>query len=451
MAVACTNQPMAIHGGRPLRGEVAIGGYKHALTVVAAAAVAAGRRVTLRNVPMTTEVRVLAEILGQMGARSELSGGDHLWELDTRPMRSVPVPAELSRRIHGSLYLAPAMLARFGSVSFAGAGGDRIGPVELGGARPTAQVAAVMERFGAVVDVDASGGIHAAARSLRGCTLDLLEFSSHASRLRGPAACSATKTALLLGAMAGGETGLRNPVDREATRELGDFLRVCGASVTRAPDGWRVRGGATSGPPLAHDLISDSTEIVTFAVCAAITGGSLLLTGITGERSWPAIAEELRVLRQAGVPVEHGRDWLRVDAGGSLRPCDVEIECNGLSTDAHPLLALLLLGAGGESRITDHVWTNRFAYAELLEAMGGRVEVRRPTIHLWQSVLGPPAAPLRPTDSRAAAVAVLAGLAAPGSTTIEDAGHLDRGYERLAERLRSVGAQLEPTGSAAVR
>src|SRR5262249_41401011 len=153
-------------------------------------------------VPSTTESMVLERILCELGAASRLEDG--VWELDTRPMRSMPVPIDLSAIVHGSLYLAPALLARFGCVEFCRAGGDRIGPPELGGSRPSEQVGTVMERFGAVVD--AAGGLDAECRSLRGCTIDLLDFSTHPSRLRGPAASSATKTALLLAAVATGET-----------------------------------------------------------------------------------------------------------------------------------------------------------------------------------------------------------------------------------------------------
>jgi UDP-N-acetylglucosamine 1-carboxyvinyltransferase len=431
-----SERSIVVSGGRRLAGEVPVSGYKHALTVIVAAAVARAGAVSLRNVPVMTESLVLERILRRMGAASRLAGG--AWDVDTAPMRPGPVPAHLGGLVHGSLYLAPALLARFGEVSFAGAGGDRIGPPELAGRRPVAQVGAVMERFGA--RVDATGGLHAVAHRLRGCTIDVMDFSSDARRLRGPAASSATKTALILASVADGPTTLRHPVDRDATRELCDFLRACGASVAQDGDTWRVQAGG-GGPPPPHRLVSDSTEIVTFVAAAAHAGASLLLTGITGDRSRRAIAGELDVLRAIGVPLAWGGDWLRVGAPDRLRPAALEIECNGVSTDSHPLLALVLLGATGESRITDHVWTSRFAYSALLADMGARLRVEGNTIHLRPSRLHAPAAPLRPTDSRAAAVAVLAALGVPGRTTIEDAGHLDRSYERLLGKLNAVGAQ----------
>src|SRR5439155_13506169 len=188
-------------------------------------------------------------------------------------------------------------------------GGDRIGPPERGGSRPTEQVAAVLERFGAAVDC--SAGLYAAAPRLRGCTIDLMEFSSHRHRLRGPAASSATKTALILAGVASGRTILRHPVDRDATRELGDFLQTCGATVTRDGDTWQIEGGA-GDDAVAHHLISDGTEIVTFLACAVRARARLRLTGITGERTWLAIADEVRVLRDSGLPLMCGPDWLEV-------------------------------------------------------------------------------------------------------------------------------------------
>src|SRR5215472_1100648 len=278
---------IVVHGGRRLSGAVPISGYKHAPTVIVAAAVARSGAVALDNVPVTTESQVLEAILSRMGADSRLGGGR--WDLDTGDMRAMPVPGDLSCRAHGSLYLAPALLARFGEVSFAGAGGDRIGPPELGGHRPIAQIAVVMERFGADVD-PVGGGLHATARSLRGCELDIMEFSTDTHRLRGPAASSATKAALILASVAQGPTAVRHPVDIEATRELCHFLRACGVSVTDEGDTWRVHG-AGRRDLVPHRLLSDSSEIVTFIAGAAHVGASLLLTGITGERSWSAIED----------------------------------------------------------------------------------------------------------------------------------------------------------------
>jgi UDP-N-acetylglucosamine 1-carboxyvinyltransferase len=431
-----------VHGGHELHGQIPISGYKHALTLLVAAAVALAKPVILRNVPIMTESVVLQRILEQMGAAGQLADG--VWELDPRPMRSAPIPARLSGLIHGSLYLVPALLARFGEVQFAGAGGDRIGPADRGGSRPTEQVTAVLERFGATVRT--VGGLHATARRLRGCSIDLMDFSTDHQRLRGPRASSATKTALILAAVAEGTTRLRHPVDREATRELGDFLQMCGATVERDGDTWHVRSGE-AGRPVTHELVSDSTEIVTFAACAAHVGGELLLTSITGQRTWPAIAPELEFLEQMGVSLSPGRDSLTVRGRAELRPRDLVIECNGFSTDAHPLVAVLLLGANGTSHITDHVWTNRFAYVPLLQDMEGSATVRGNTVSLYRSRLRPPPQPLVPTDSRAAAAAVLAALGVDGTTRIIDAGHLDRSYELLIDKLRRADAVIEVDSS----
>jgi UDP-N-acetylglucosamine 1-carboxyvinyltransferase len=429
-------QPLLVRGGTRLRGEVAISGYKHALTTIVAAAVARAGAVSLENVPIVTESRVLERILRDMGATSRLADG--VWDIDTGPLRPDPIPAHLGSVIHGSLYLAPALLARFGTVSFAGAGGDRIGPPELAGHRPIAQVGAVMERFGAAVDT--ACGLHATAESLRGCTLDLMEFSSHRDRLRGPAASSATKTALILASVARGETRLHHPVDTEATRELCDYLRACGVCVAQEGETWRILAGGTAAP-VTHTLVSDGMEMVTLIACSAHARVSFRLTGIKGERSWAAVEDELRVFEAIGTPMRRGEDWLEVDPPTRIDPISLDVECNGFSTDAHPLLALVLLGAAGESRITDHVWTSRFAYARLLVQMGAELQVEGNTISLRPSALRAPAMPLRPTDSRAAAVAVVGALGARGTTRIEDAGHLERSYDRLLDKL---GAGAEP-------
>lgn len=428
-----------VRGGDSLRGRVVISGYKHALTVIVAAAVAQGLRVTLRNVPDTTETRVLWRILEELGAVGTLEGG--VWDLDTTTMRSAVVPVDLSTRIHGSLYLAPALLARFGEVSLGRTGGDRIGPVELGGGRPIGQVAAVLERFGARVST--REGIRASARRLRGCAIDVMEFSSHPDRLRGPQTSSATKTALILAGAAERASFLRNPVVGGATRELCDFLRACGGEVREEADSWCIQTGASSRH-VVHEIISDGTEIATFIAAVAHAGGSLLLTGITEQRTRVAMADELNAVAEMGVSLSWTRTGLHVRSTGRLRPLQLVIECNGFSTDAHPLLAVPLLRAEGVSRITDHVWTNRLAYVDLLAQMGARTRISGPTVELWPSRLHPPEERLLPGDSRAAAAAVVAALGVAGTSRIVDEDdHLGRSYERLASKLRSVGATVD--------
>src|SRR5207302_179684 len=159
---------------------------------------------------------------------------------------------------------------------------------------------------------------------------------------------------------------------------------------------------------------------------------------------WRAIGDELRLLTEMGVPLSWGSDWLHVDGPVDPLPVDLVIEGNGLSTDAHPILAVPLLRASGISRITDHVWTSRFAYVRLLEQMGARAEVAGNTLTLHPSQLRPPDEPLLPTDSRAAAAAIVAALGVHGETRIVDrAGHLNRSYELLAARLVEAGASIE--------
>ncbi len=415
-----------------------ISGYKHAVTVLVAAAIAHGRSAILRNVPRTTEITRLCEIVEDLGGGGSIADG--AWELHAAGVRDETVPAYPSRAIHGSLYLAPALLARHGRVAFPGAGGDQIGPAKLGGARPIGHIAATMERFGA--SVRCSTGIEATARSLRGCCIDVMDFSTHSERLRGPYASGATKTALLLGSVADGRTEIRHPVDVDATRELCAFLRACGCSVVQDEGVWTLTGGGGRAT-VTHEVVSDSTEVVTFVACAAHLGASLVLTGITTERTRHALAEELRVLEAIGVPLNWGRDCLRVGHVDHLEPACIEVECNGFSTDAQPIFALLLLDAAGESCITDHVWQDRFKYAQLLRAMGAQLSVEGNRLRLEQSALRAPTRPLRPTDSRAAAVALLAALGVAGATRIDDEGHLDRSYDSMVAKLGHVGAHIE--------
>jgi UDP-N-acetylglucosamine 1-carboxyvinyltransferase len=306
-----------------------------------------------------------------------------------------------------------------------------------------------MERFGATVQRHGPGTFRAtAARGLRSCEIDILDFSTDPVRLRGPRASSATKTALILAAVAEGRTTIRNPVERDATWELSDFLQACGCSVEHDHEAWHVEAGSHA-EPLAYHLMSDSTEIITFIACAARTGVAIRLTGITVDRTRRAIAGDLACLEEMGMSLAWGLDSLRVRPTDRLAPVSIEVECEGFNTDAHPLFALMLLGASGESRIVDHVWTSRFAYVRLLLAMGARARINGNQLNLGPSALRAPSGPLVPSDSRAAAVALIGALGVAGSTTIVDHEHLDRSYERPVEKLRGIGAQIDTVNARA--
>ncbi len=431
-----------MRGGMPLAGSVAPDGYKHAMVLSFAAAIAAASTVRLANVPRSTEIDVLLAIAAALGA--EVSHDPGGVTIDTAPLHGWVVPAALSRAIHGSLYLVPALLGRFGRVTFSGSGGDAIGHRDHGGARPSAHVIEVLAAFGARFEENADGSITGTAGPLRADTIDIMAWSDDRSLLSGPLVSGATKTALLAALQSPSATLIRNPHDKEAAGDLIRFARAAGAAVERTPDGWLVTRPLRTGRPVAHTVMADPTEVMTWISAAVFTGSRLTIGPFDTEPVREALRYEAPVFAAMGIELAWRDDGLTVSAPRVPQAAHVEANVRGVSTDNHPFFTLMLTGADGASSVTDRVWHHRFAYADCLTALGADLTVSVPTVSIRPRRPYLRGRRLAPTDTRAAAVSLLAALAVPGETRISGLAHLHRGYARLPSKLAGLGAALAP-------
>jgi UDP-N-acetylglucosamine 1-carboxyvinyltransferase len=424
---------------------VSVPGFKHSLVACVAAAALADAPVRLENCPDIEETRVLAQLITQLGGTARIEDG--ALAIDCTGIDSADLPDEDVARIHGSVYLMPALLGRFGKVWMPGSGGCRIGD-EPGRRRPVRQYVEVFQRFGATASEDpADGTVTVTAAQLTGCEIDLLDFTTDRELRTGPLYSGATKTALLTAAVATGTSVIHAPYPKPDVTELVAVLRALGVDVETTAGGSYVvhgHGAPPAGRPVRHVLVPDLIAIMTW-ICAGALLAETPMT-VRGERMTDAagaLAPERAVLDALGVRVDWGERTCVVHPIGELAPVDVVVASHGVFSDSQPLLALLAAQADGQSVITETVWTGRFTYADGFEALGMDVKAQGAQLRIrgpWQS--GPGTRQIVAHDLRAAAALLLASLATPGTTVLTGMGHLARGYPDLPGELLRTGADI---------
>ncbi|MFY3743986.1 UDP-N-acetylglucosamine 1-carboxyvinyltransferase [Anaeromyxobacter sp. Red801] len=414
---------IVIEGGVPLRGSVDVSGAKNAALPVLAAALLAEGEHEVRNVPDLADVRTLGKLLGHMGA--EVARG----EADRRTVRlRVPAavtpeaPYELVKTMRASVLVLGPLLARWGKARVSLPGGCAIG------ARPIDQHLKALTALGAEIRLE-HGYVNATVPRgrLRGTV-----FTFDAQTVTG------TENVMMAAALAEGETVLRNCAREPEVKDLGDALVAMGALVEGAGTDEIWIEGVPSLRPLSHAVIPDRIEAGTFLVAGALPGNDVTVRGCVAAHQ-EALVEKLRAVGAEVTKVEGG---LRVVGDGRPRPVDVRTAPHpGFPTDMQAQLMVLLCLADGTSRITETVFENRFMHVQELIRLGAHVEVDG-RVAMVKGVPELSGAPVMASDLRASAALVLAGLAASGTTEVLRVYHLDRGYERIEEKLAPLGARI---------
>jgi UDP-N-acetylglucosamine 1-carboxyvinyltransferase len=428
-----------IRGGKRLHGRVAIPGTKHGSVMAFAATVAAAGKLVLDNVPLLTDRFVLSDIIRSLGGDVHSSGSRVVIR---GSVSSAELPPSLTQRVHGSVYLLPAVLAQHGSVIFSGAGGDGFGNFDHGLSRPIQHMLEIAAEFGAQWRWLSNTTVRLSAERLRPTKLNLLRWSTNQRLPEGPYVSGASKTALLLAAAAEGTSVILHPHAREAQHELILVLRRLGIDIEQRDACWIVRGGTFSSSA-DYRLMPCPVEFATWQTISCVTDSELFAEFDGVAQLISAVHRELDFLSDLGIEPQFCKE------GAHLRPAaqpyngrNLVAEATGISTDITPLLSLILNGATSSSEIRDRVWGERFGYAEELNRLGARMSVRDGRLIVIPSGLRSSPHPLRPADTRAAAVCVAAALAVEGETSVHGLPHLERGYGRLADRLRLLGADL---------
>ena len=408
-----------IHGGKPLSGEVVIGGAKNAAVAILPATILAGGKCLIENLPCISDVMASLQILSELGAGIRMVTRN-IYEIDTTNINSTEVYNELSRQMRSSYYFLGALLGRFGSGQVAMPGGCNLGP------RPIDQHLKAFTAFGAEDSVE-YGQIRVKADHLVGSHVFFDTVS-----------VGATMNAMLAAATAQGTTVLENVAREPHIVDLANFLNMMGADIHGAGTDVIKIHGVKQLHGCNYSIIPDQIEAGSYMVAAAITKGDVTLRNVTPKHLEPITAK----LRAAGCDIEEYDDALRIRRTGDLHPLKVKTMPHpGFPTDMQPLMTTLLTMADGTSIVTEGIWENRFRYVDELLRMGANIQVDG-QVAVIEGVKKLRPAPLRATDLRAGAAMVMAALSADGISEVDETIHIERGYENIVEKLQLLGADI---------
>ena len=419
-----------IRGSRRLTGTIHIGGAKNAALPLLAACLLSEKTLTLSNLPNLADVSTMAHLLADLGVSISMnglgsSGGNHgrVFELNAGGVNKTTAPYDLVRKMRASVLVLGPLLARFGKARVSLPGGCAIGT------RPVDLHLKALAQMGAEIELD-EGYIEALAPDgLKGTHIVFPMVT-----------VGGTENLLMAATLAEGETVLANAAREPEVTDLAHCLVAMGADISGiGTDTLRIVGQKELHGA-AYSVVPDRIETGSYAVAAAVTDGDLTLKGTRLELI-DAVAD---IMRQAGVEISEVEDGIRVRRGpGGLKGVDVMTEpYPGFPTDMQAQLMVLMAVADGASMITETIFENRFMHVPELSRMGADVNVHGASA-IIRGGNGLKGAQVMATDLRASVSLVLAALAAEGETEINRVYHLDRGYERLEEKLAACGADIE--------
>jgi UDP-N-acetylglucosamine 1-carboxyvinyltransferase len=410
-----------VEGGARLAGEVRASGSKNATLALMAAALLCDGTTTLRNVPRVRDVEAMLDLLRALGAGADwLPGDPHAVAIDASRVRTPEAPYELVRKMRASFMVLGPLLARFGLARVSEPGGCAIG------VRPVDQHLKGLAALGAKIELD-HGVVQASAPHLSGArfTFDMVTVNG-------------TQNVMMAATLADGETVIENAAREPEVLELAEAVSRMGADIRGAGSDRIVVRGVRGLRGIEHHVSGDRIEAGTLLAAGIATRGDVRVTGVdTGQ-----LDAVLDKLREAGAEVESGPDAARARAPEALRGVDVATApYPGFPTDMQAQLMAALALARGSSVITETVFENRFMHVPELRRMGADISVAGRTAHV-RGVERLAGAPVMATDLRASACLLVAALAAEGATLVNRVYHIDRGYERIEEKLRSLGADI---------
>ncbi|MEM9864378.1 MAG: UDP-N-acetylglucosamine 1-carboxyvinyltransferase, partial [Myxococcota bacterium] len=409
---------LRIQGGARLEGTVRISGAKNAALPILCASLLADGDHRFRNVPALRDVNTMGALLGHLGLR--VSFENNTFDVTSRHIDEPVAPYELVKKMRASVLVLGPLVARYGRATVSLPGGCAIG------ARPIDQHLKGLEAMGANVKLD-HGYVHVDVPKGR---LQGAEIVLDMPTVTG------TENLMSAAVLAKGRTTLVNAAREPEIEELARVLNKMGASVDGAGTDQIVIEGRESLEPVDHAIIADRIEAGTYMAAAAATRGNVLLEAVPLDHL-EAVAAKMRA---AGVAVEREGSGVRVAAAGDLKPTDITTAPHpGFPTDMQAQFMVLMVTAAGRSVIEENIFENRFMHVPELNRMGARIDVRGRTA----TVLGVDSlqgAEVMATDLRASASLVIAGLVAEGTTDVLRVYHLDRGYERIEEKLGGLGA-----------
>ncbi len=411
-----------ITGGRRLEGEIRIGGAKNAALPIMAACLLAPGRSVIRNVPRLRDVGSMLAILRHLGAEAGFVADNEL-AVDASKLSGHRAPYELVSTMRASILALGALLGRSGRAEVSAPGGCVIGP------RPIDLHLEGLKKLGAEVELE-HGYVRAAARELNGAEIDLAG--------RFGTSVGATINLLLAAVRARGTTVLLNAAREPEVVDTAKFLRAMGARIEGAGSSRITVDGVGELSPAEYEIIPDRIEAGTYLVAGALAGGEVSVIGARPDH----LEAVTSTLTRCGVAVFAGKGLVGVRGGRSLKSLEVVTQpYPGFPTDMQAQLMTLLSVVSGTSLITEKIYPERFMHIPELNRLGARISLEDSTA-VVRGVERLSGAPVMAADLRASAALILAGLVAEGRTLVDRIYHLDRGYERMDEKLAALGASI---------
>ncbi len=415
-----------IRGGKPLSGEIPIGGAKNAALPLMAAGLLTGERLVLTNVPRLADIVTMGQLLEQHGIAVEpMDNGARVLSLGGQ-ITNTEAPYDIVRKMRASVLVLGPLLARVGEARVSLPGGCAIGT------RPVDLHLKGLEQMGATFDLNAGYIDGRVSGRLRGAKI-IFPFVS----------VGATENLLMAAALADGRTVLANAAREPEIIDLAECLVAMGARIEGIGSDKLTIDGVDSLHGATHDIIPDRIETGSYACAAAISGGSVFLRNARLDH----LGATVRILREAGVDISEQPGGLMVKRLNGLHGADVMTEpYPGFPTDMQAQFMALMSVAEGASMVTETIFENRFMHVPELNRMGARINVHGSSA-IVRGVPSLSGAPVMATDLRASLSLILAGLAAKGETVVNRVYHLDRGYEAVERKLAACGADIERLGA----
>ena len=420
-----------IVGGKPLHGSIPISGAKNATLPLMIASLLTDDTLVLDNVPRLADVGQLQHILSNHGVDIMVKGkrpGDEDYRGQTLHISAARIvdttaPYELVSKMRASFWVIGPLLARMGEAKVSLPGGCAIGT------RPVDLLIMALERLGATIEIDGGYVIARTKGGLKGGEIDFPKVT-----------VGGTHTALMAASLASGETVIENAAQEPEVVDVADCLIKMGAKITGHGTSRIVVQGVSRLNGARHSVLPDRIETGTYAMAVAMTGGDVMLEGARPE----LLQSALDTLKETGCEISSTNEGIRIARnGGGIAPVQVTTEPHpGFPTDLQAQFMGLMTMASGQSKITETIFENRFMHVQELARLGARISMSGQTA-IVDGVPKLKGAPVMATDLRASVSLVIAALAAEGETMVNRVYHLDRGFERLEDKLSACGAQIE--------
>ena len=410
-----------IHGGIPLSGEVEISGYKNTAGAILSAAILSDEPSVVDNVPLVSDALDQIEIMKQMGAKIDWLSEKKV-KISPKDMSPDKIPYDLFEKMRVSVLLIGPFLARFKKFKVPHPGGDKIG------LRPILSHLESLRKFGVLIE-ESNGFYHfEIQKDLEAKRIVLKEFS-----------VTATENLMMLAATIPGKTVIEIAAAEPQVQDLGFMLKNMGTKVkglgthTIEIEGNEKLGGA------GHNICPDLLEAGTFMIAIALTGGEGIIKKVNPDH----LTLFLEKMKDIGVNFETGNDEISVKPSIGFRAQKIQVlPYPGFPTDLQPQTSVLLTQAQGKSLIHDPLYENRFQHLHELRKMGADIEITDPHRALIFGKTELTGSKVDASDIRSGAALILAGLAAKGETIIDNVMHIDRGYEKIDEKLQKMGAKI---------